>query len=242
MLKKRKPLVRWVIGDVRPCGFSILKKSTDFFVDIYRDRFDYEIHYNGPTTRQKLDKFSFNSEIEIVKQVDSKELNVRPPTNVDYAAAWKLYPARARLYSHEIIIDNDLVLEKPLEEIEEFLASEHRCMITEAYRRNFGRFDRLIPKNLKFNTGFCGLHPGFDLTAKINSLNVGEWMDYFDEQGATSASLFSDGLIVIPLSKISVCVDNWISASHGSHFVGANKGWVSPWEEYLKHKNIKTFL
>ena len=139
--------------------------------------------------------------------------------------------------SHEIIVDNDVIIEKRLDEIDTFLSSDRKLLMCEAYLRQFGRFSNALPVNIKLNTGLYGMPPGFDLASKINSFGIGEWEDYFDEQGATSLALYSDDLIVIPLSKVSVnACPEYIKASHGTHFVGINRGWDGPWNQYLNLK------
>ena len=128
--------------------------------------------------------------------------------------------------SHEIIVDNDVIIEKRLDEIDTSCPLIVSSSCARLISDSSGRFSNALPVNIKLNTGLYGMPPGFDLASRINSFGIGEWEDYFDEQGATSLALYSDDLIVIPLSKVSVnACPEYIKASHGTHFVGINRGW-----------------
>jgi hypothetical protein len=142
--------------------------------------------------------------------------------------AWKLYPPRLNLAVHEIVIDNDVILYEPLEEIETFLSCMDHNMICEGLNRNFGLYDYCHPSGVKYNTGLYGMHPSFDLETIIrryyDSDVIKEWETQFDEQGFLSYCLTLDPFILIGMSQIGICTDVFRRGRCGVHLCGSNCG------------------
>jgi len=225
-----KPLVRWTIGNVHPNGFISLKISIKKFLQIYGNRFDYLICHNSLTPEQINEISQLN--IPLYSQQKS-DLIIQNPTT-----AWKLYPPRLRIQTHEILLDNDLIITKALPAIDRFLNDEI-FLITEAYSRNFGNFDSYVPKNLKLNTGLIGIPPCFNLTQnilkKLSSINYHTWKHYFDEQGLLASIVIQNKYEMIPLDDISVIKKEFRQANYGYHFVGLNQGNNFGWNEWKQN-------
>ncbi len=214
-----KPLMRWTIGECCKEGLEILEYSITKMIELYGDRFDYRLCFNT------IDPISLNPLIPLVQQLPIEGMYA--PSGV----AWKLYPPRLSPNSHEIFIDNDLILLKKLDEIEEFLEAEDKFVFTEALFYNHGRFKC----NLKLNSGLIGIPPKFDFKNALMPFMADQmgWIDKFDEQGMVSTIFSTKKRINIPLSKIAICHEgNFRDGTHGYHFVTANKGFTKAWNHF----------
>jgi hypothetical protein len=228
-----KPLLRWTIGgSISHVGFDILVESVKRLTNLYGDVFDYIICYN-------------NINLDIIKKLGIPLFNQEEfrdslpwcPSGV----AWKLYPPRLRKESHEIFIDNDLVIRYKLWQIDEFLSKDNAVIYTAGLYRSFGRFDKKVARSHKLNSGLFGLPPGFDFYSKLVRLMKAfplqqAWCDKFDEQGMVASILTSNfDRIVIGLGDIAICHNgNCPFSNYGHHFVSANVGNGYAWEKWKK--------
>lgn len=224
-----KPLIRWTIGPVSTSGFEVLEASVSKIKDLYGNLFDYVICYNqiNPTRLKLLG-------VELFEQKENS-LPIKP-----YSVAWKLYPPRLRLDSHEIIIDNDIILFKKLEEIDLFLES-NKALIYEGLNRKFtlGRYK--LPIGVVINSGIYGLPPGFDFEKKVRAKLLGDWEkcrdreSTFDEQGLVASILYYEDHILISQKKVPIfqeCPNK--KAAYGFHFSGVNwKENYKYWQSYV---------
>jgi hypothetical protein len=233
-----KPLMRWTIGPAHDSGFQILRHSVRQAQRLYGDAFRYAICYNGLNQQQLESVQSLGCEC-----VDQKSwahsLDIPPPgPDSKGGPAWKLYPPRLSLDTHEIVIDNDLVLSVRLDVIDQFLKDDSRILLTRAVRggRGYGAFDEYVRRDYTINTGLMAFPPGFDLAATLNLAlelcEVREWRKHFDEQGLIA--MVTQDLNTVVIDGIRVC---WTERSykrspHGMHFVGANKGDDVYWRRY----------
>lgn len=197
----------------------MLECSVKKMIELYRDRFEYRICYN------EIDKNLLRFDVPLVEQLPME--GMYGPSGV----AWKLYPPRLSLNTHEIFIDNDLILTKKLDELEEFLAASDKFIFTEALFYNHGRF----PTNIKLNSGLIGLPPDFDFkTELLQMMQDGKgWTGKFDEQGMVATIFSTKKRIMIPLDKVAIChLGKFHNGTHGYHFVTANVGATEAWKKF----------
>jgi len=196
-----KPVVRWTFG---PCQSKLalycLQKSVFCFQKIYGDSFDYFIFNNSQHTVQ------IENVQTIQQKIYSHSLNFPR-----LGPAWKLFPPRWRYDSHEIFIDNDLILYKAHPVIDEFLAANDMIFCTEGLERRFGIFDPWIAEGIKLNTGLFGLPPCFDLKRQVEEIssfmNLPPFFNIRDEifHGFTKMNLWpvSENLIHLGIDYMS---------------------------------------
>lgn len=226
-----KPLIRWTLGPSSDSGIKCLISSIQKMKSMYHDTFDYVVCHNG-VSKEKLDSLPFVSFVDQEKHTSS--LPIAP-----VGPAWKLYPPRLRPESHEIILDNDLIIYKKPPLFTEFL-ERNQIVATEAFKRSYsGPLEKDIPFGFNLNSGVLCLPPGFDFGDKIkktieqNNIN---WNGHLDEQTLVAHVLNKEKLKIIPLTEISVCLDVFKLGTCGIHFVGLNKGKDQYWKEFHSRK------
>jgi hypothetical protein len=210
------PIIRWVIGPVSEDGFECLKLSVFHFRKLYKDSFRYVVCYNGLSNSQK----KLLPDVELLDQSNfMKSLPVFP-----CGPAWKLYPPRISVETHEIIIDNDIVIYKKPEAIAEFLKEKDMFVVTESLKRSYsGIYQKDIPENFNINSGFVCLPPNFDYRKELLKNKLKKWENHFDEQTLVAKVLSVQKKIkIINLSEIYVCFDRYKEGSCGVHLVGLN--------------------
>lgn len=219
-----KPLLRWHIGNVSKNGFECLKMSIESFLG----RFDADgvICHNNLTDEQ----------IKTLEPLGIRLIDQRPFGDAaevkPRGVAWKLYPARLALNRHELVIDNDLLLNERIESIDHFL--ENDCtLLLEGISRAYGRFERHVPINYKISSGLYGMPPGFNFGKIVDSFLYQDWEENamgihlqnftFDEQGLVALGLLSyPQKVIIPITDINECQYK-LTAAKGHHFVALNK-------------------
>lgn len=223
-----KPLCRWTVGPVHPTGLEILTHSVRRFRKCFGDLFDLVVCYNqiSPTRLAHLG-------VKLYDQSVASDV-----VGSDSAGfAWKLRPPRLRMHRHELILDNDLIVEDG-GVVREFLLG-NRPYATEGTRRLFGRFGGMVPAGVRVNSGFIGLPPGFDFGRALAEKKGPEPLrDWGDEQGLVAATLCSVPHKLIPLSRIYVCDSDYRKTPDGTHFVRANSGRREHWQAYKKSRTL----
>lgn len=231
-----KPLVRWTIGNVRDEGFEMLKESVRLFKKIHNE-FDFVVCYN------EISNESLPKDINLFFQThDCCAIPIKPnSTN-----AWKLFPPRLRFDSHEIFIDNDMIICNKIPQIVEFLKSDKPLCYGRYDERPFpyGSFAKLFKKSsepqFKLNSGIFGLPPNYDfekdLIENIFKLQLNEW-GYFDEQGLVATCLMHKNPILINTEEISNCWKSFKFGRYGFHFCGHNAEELDAWKAY-KRKSV----
>lgn len=229
IFQKEKPLLRWTIGDVSPYGFETLAVSVSKAKSIYGDEFDYIICHNH-LSEQQLSVVSGMGVPMYEQKIECCGLNIDPgKTN-----SWKLFPPRLRMSSHEIFLDNDVILHDRVPEIEDFLR-ERRPIALQGGRKSpaYGRFESMVPKNLTICSAIFGYPPGFDAESKLSSMVKERILpEQFDEQGMVAAVFASSEGMLIPEERISNCWSGYVEGKFGVHFAGVNYGQTKPWRRY----------
>jgi len=213
-----KPIIRWTIGDqCSPLGFTILREAIFNFTKIYKQTFEYYVQYNFN---------SFDSIHKEIKLQDTvKDLNVnlkkqtwtespidinKPQSKVfssvenikDSGSIWKICPPRFNINTHEIVMDNDLVIYKRIPEIDEFLSVNDRLLVLEDPIKYYGVYSGCNSNDsVKLNSGLFGLYPGYKFADNLKYFwsNNGKFskLSYSDEQGLICGVLRKDPYILI---------------------------------------------
>lgn len=167
--------------------------------------------------------------------VDVLEQAPVPGLPEPHGVAWKLYPPRLRPETHEIFIDHDVVLTKRLPQIDLFLSRADAFLYSESPSgaRNYGRFDALVERGFRMNSGLFGVPPGFRFDFSL----VGEWRDYFDEQGFVAASLCrKKNLVKVGLDDLWICDGDEMPRAKGYHFVHDRR--EDMWRRFVRMTTI----
>lgn len=235
----KKPLIRWTIGPAHPLGYECLEKSIQLWKKIFKNKFDIVVCHNQQNSHQLniLKKL----EVDLICQENyACEIKIKPKDSF-----WKLYPPRLRLESHEIFIDNDLLIFKKFNLLEEFLVNEDLIICTEGHKRFYGNFLKLIKTNNNINTGFFGLPPFFDLKNELNKFieNQGntEIKLHDDDQGILMSIFQNYNIKTINTNTISICnpllnFAPYKIGTSGVHFTSLNIGAKDYWNffNYIK--------
>lgn len=234
-----KPLFRWTLGPVKNDGFNCLVESIKLLRNIYPEA-DYAVCYNQ-VADDRL-KILSNLDIELVNQTEFVDAFPIKPSS-GYQVHWKLYPPRMRVNSHEIVLDNDVVIFDRISEINDFLERD-TVLLYQGLHGLYGCFKNLVPKGLIINSGIYGMPPNFNFIEQMKQLNMPNWQwsdDKFEEQGLISAVLSAyHSHLMVPLTTVPIIESHFdmkamiTDRCRGYHFVGVN---------YLtNHANWRTYL
>lgn len=210
-------------------GIECLVHSIEQWVRLFGDVFDRIVCFNGELPDELL-----GLNVEFIDQ--SKHLDSLPCTPCD--TFWKFFPPRIRRESHELILDNDVVIYKS-NLIERFLRSEE-LMVSQSHKHFYGRFHSVLEPGILVNTGFIGLPPGYDLQQKLSMvLKLYPFLyltDHCDDQGAFICACRKQ-LKLVPMEELYVCNPRTDFAAYrlgtcGTHFAGLNLGSSQYWEQY----------
>jgi hypothetical protein len=243
-----KPIVRWTIGGapisdfdrswLQPLtneGLECLKFAVDSFKKIYKDQFDYLVCYNHLQEEQV--EYLNTIGVELYDQSDFIESVSWPRPKA--GTAWKLFAPRFRYNSHEILMDNDIIIHDPISELDNFLSSND-FLISEGLERQFGRYDHWVKAGAKLSTGVLGLPPRFNLTQAISQIlpklpaHYNPWITHFDEQGMLCSIVSHRPYILIPTKKIFVCCYTVKAGECGEHWAGINYGRGKDWRRFYE--------
>lgn len=225
-----KPLFRWTIGNVLSQGLDILCESIERTTRALGiDLWDWAICYNG-LTKEDVDQIVSvidNRPIRLIAQnwmtcpiIDHCQFHTpkRKDGSYEYdgkkcgGTLWKVCPARMRMDAHEIIMDNDIVVLKKFDQIDEWLSQKSKTLILEEPIRFYGKYDGLFPEGEAFlNSGFMGMPPGYDFGKEIDK--------YWKQNGSYENLSQADeqGLLVYTLNQqpnIRVRKDQMIEVLH----------------------------
>lgn len=208
-----KPLFRFTVGSCLQQGLDILAESikrTTKTLGI--DTFDWAICYNG-LNRENLEFLKKTiGDLPIVLYAQNwaecpVDDGCRSPRRADGSfewngnrcggTLWKTCPARMRMETHEIVMDNDIILLKKFPQIEEWLCCTDKALVLEEPIRFYGRYDSLFPADGPFlNSGLMGFPPAYDFGAAIRKT----WVDNGSYTNISQAD--EQGLLVCTLSQL----------------------------------------
>ena len=217
-----KPIVRWTIGDkCSPLGLVILREAVSSFTGMYKKKFDYYVQYNFDSfdqtiKEQKLKDTLKGLDVNFKKQTWSEiPVHVNKPENKtfsrvdnlkDSGSIWKICPPRINIKTHEIIMDNDLVIYKKIPEIDQFLSSNDKLLVLEDPIKYYGVYCNSHDDSKVLNSVLFGLHPDYDFSENLkyfwNENGSFNKLSYADEQGFICAVLRRSENILISKNTI----------------------------------------
>lgn len=179
-----KPLFRFTVGNCLPQGLEILAESINRTTKALGiNNWDWAVCYNGINRDDLsfLTKAIGDKPVQLISQSwatcpvnDNCQTPRRKDGSFEYdgkrcgGTMWKVCPARMRMETHEIVMDNDIVLLKKFPQIDEFLASRDKALILEEPIRFYGRYDCLFgSEEISLNSGLMGFPPGYDYGTEI---------------------------------------------------------------------------
>lgn len=205
-----RPLFRFTVGSCLQQGLDILAESINRTTkSLGFDDWDWAVCHNGLTSENVdfLKKAIGDRKISLISQnwatcpvMDNCQTPRRMDGSFEWngnrcgGTMWKVCPARMRMESHEIVMDNDVVLLKKFPQIDEFLSQTEKALCLEEPIRFYGRYDCLFGADPPYlNSGFMGFPPGYDFGAAIFEtwIKHGRYMNLSqaDEQGLLVHSL-----------------------------------------------------
>lgn len=237
--------IRWTIGDVNPAGFEALRLSIHGAMHLFGAAAEYRVYVN---TISVGDARSRTGQTPLAVQWVQVERRIpivlRPYLGKDMAegVAWKLLPVRAFPDSHELSLDNDVILWRVPPAVEQWLGSRDPAatLVAADISAAFGKFADLCgPEPL--NSGIRGLGPALDFEAALSHvlrIRPTSLEAELDEQGLQIAAIGCCGTpFVIDAADVTICSPfyphNPELGRAGAHFVGLNTR-VLPWRYYGK--------
>lgn len=258
-----KPLFRFTVGPCLKQGLEILAESiarTTQSLGLHN--WDWVICYNG-LNKQDLEYINSaiaGRPIQLFAQNWANcpiNDNCQSPRRRDGSfeangtrcggTLWKVCPARLRMETHEIVMDNDVIVLKQFPQIKEWLDQTEKSLILEEPIRFYGKYDSLFPAGDEgpfLNSGFMGFPPGYDFGSAIAEV----WKQYGSNMNLTQAD--EQGLLTYTLSRLSSIRVNksqvyeflardyngQITGSEQAiHFTQANRlGNHAGWKQYQK--------
>lgn len=244
-----KPLFRITVGSCLQQGLDILVESLDrTIVALGEDRFDWMICYNGLNSDQiQFIKSNIGTRpIQLEAQdwadcciPDTCNSPVRADGSFEWngnscgGTLWKVSPARKRIESHEIVMDNDIVILRNIPAIDKFLEADDKVLILEEPIRFYGRYDKFFGEGPPYlNSGLMGFYPGYDFgkcvrekwEEKTPHYNISQ----ADEQGLLMLTLKDQPSIRVSKDHVKEVLGKDYSVKltgfeHAIHFTQANR-------------------
>lgn len=244
-----KPLFRWTVGSCLQQGLDILAESVNRTTRaLGLDNWDWAICHNG-LNKDNVDFLSRaigDRPIQLISQnwaTCPVPNNCQTPRRKDGSfewngnrcggTMWKVCPARMRMESHEIVMDNDVILLRKFPQIDRFLEETDKALVLEEPIRFYGRYDCMFgPDPPYLNSGFMGFPPGYDYGTEI----FNTWVKHGRYMNLSQAD--EQGLLTLALSRqpnIRIHADQMIEILHrefrveltgrefGIHFTQANR-------------------
>ncbi len=244
-----KPLFRWTVGSCLQQGLDILAESINRTTRALGvDNWDWAVCHNG-LNKENLDFLAQaigDRPIQLVSQnwatcpvPDNCQTPRRRDGSFEWngnrcgGTMWKVCPARMRMESHEIVMDNDVVILRKFPAIDRFLEEKDKALVLEEPIRFYGRYDCMFGADPPYlNSGFMGFPPGYDYGTQIFETWVkhGRYMNLSqaDEQGLLTLTLsrhpnvriHADQMIEILHREFKV---ELTGREYGIHFTQANR-------------------
>lgn len=224
-----KPLIRYTLGKVSNTGWHVLSESLRMIRKVYPE-FDVVVCYNNlsPVEINRLSGMNdwLIDQSNVANEFNFKDDDLGRVRNF----CWKLVPARIRIESHELWIDNDIVVRGRIEGVDNWLNS-NTSMISKGFNKDYGRFSEhpdVVDKQACC-AGFFGLPPNFDFLKEIKRLCGDVELEGFDEQGLVSLIVTSiDGFIILKQREMVLLSETWkprpnFWMPNGLHFARSNR-------------------
>lgn len=194
-----KPIFRWTIGGATKNGYECLEYSINAVLKLYGDTFDYYVLYNNSNVQMLREMVGHRPITFIAQSWDDCPIPIDEAANKG-TSIWKFCPGRLNINCHEIISDNDVIMVKKVKQIDEFLSRTDSLILVEDPIKYQGKFRHLF-NNEKYNAGFVGLPPGYDLANEMKMIweqnGSPEVVGQSDEQGLTTAAMKKSKFISI---------------------------------------------
>jgi len=236
-----RPLVRWTVGPVSRDGFNVLRESIRLFCRLYEDA-DKVVCFNN------LDKAILRSKL---RNLPVRLFEVRhDPSEIEYKPRneiWKLYPPRMEINTHELVLDNDLIIMDKMGDIDDFFNGDHTILL-QGRNRYYGQYNHMVKEGYKINGGLFGMPPEFDFSESIRNICKDDkerrWQNRSDDQGIIATALLSyKNFHVVPNAVLVNYDDNFDTKDpsgvvtdeiKGVHFIGVNRHRHPGWEYYQR--------
>ena len=205
-----KPLFRFTVGNCLQQGLDILAESINRTTKALGfENWDWAVCHNGLNAEnlEFIQGVIGDREISLISQnwatcpvMDHCQTPRRKDGTFEWngnrcgGTMWKVCPARMRMETHEIVMDNDVILLQKFHQIDEFLSQKDKALCLEEPIRFYGRYDCLCGVEPPYlNSGFMGFPPGYDFGSAIFETWVkhGRYMNLSqaDEQGLLTYTL-----------------------------------------------------
>jgi len=226
-----KPLIRYTIGRVGEAGWVILSESLRQIRKVYPE-FDVVVCHNKLTSLEAERLQTMDVDLlrqdDLPQPFDFKDDDSERIRNF----CWKLIPPRIRQDSHELWVDNDIIIRDRIQKIDDWLSGS-TAIISTGFNHDYGKFTEFLIDKEPYCAGFFGLPPHFNFGEEIMRLYNGfrkkKKFKGYDEQGLVSlvVSSFAD-YIVLPQSDLPLiaekCRMREIRRLPGAiHFARANR-------------------
>lgn len=244
-----KPLFRWTVGSCLQQGLDILAESIERTTRaLGLNEWDWAICYNGLNQEnvQFLSQVVGRRPIALIPQnwatcpvMDNCQSPRRRDGSFEWngtrcgGTMWKVCPARLRMETHEIVMDNDIVLLRKFPQIDQWLAQTDKALILEEPIRFYGKYNDLFSEGPPYlNSGFMGFPPNYDFGTAIfeNWVKNGRHMNLSqaDEQGLLTYTLNQLQSVRIHANQMIEILGKDYNAKvtgqeYGIHFTQANR-------------------
>ena len=224
-----RKIIRWTLGDVHEDGLECLRVSIRFAKRIYPECERFVLH--NTISHGRLRGIDAN----LVEQRHNEEVEYQP-----WREMWKLYPPRLDTGSHELVLDNDVIIWRRVPQLDEFWSGDHSVLLA-GKARKYGKYDGLVPAGYVINSGFYGMPPGFDFASGIRDAVKRDvsrkWEMWCDDQGIVACCLTKENHVVVgPNTILNYFPEDRFELSYGLcgvHFQGMNRGLRGNWRKLL---------
>ena len=192
-----KPLFRWTAGKSKHYNV-ILIESIKTFSKLYGDIADGVVVFNSDFPCKNFKCFENYLNKYNIKCIfaDEKSLSFAPKNY-----AWKFYPPRLRIHTHEIFLDSDFILLSKGNHILEFLSGSYAFANTTRLPKFGDYFDKIKGhkslRGMGINGGIFGFPPNYDIKNIIENNHFG-WDNHLNQQGLTAFLVLNIDHKIIP--------------------------------------------
>jgi hypothetical protein len=227
------------VGDASEAGFEALRLSIWSVWNLFGSDAQYTVCVNSVPLRTAMERTGeLPPDIAWLPADEMVPSWLYQYTSSEMAegVAWKLAPVRVFPHSHELSLDNDVILWNLPPAIEAWLhcPDPGACLMAADLRSALGQFSGMC-NHQALNSGIRGLPPGFDMESKLRetlSKTGITLQSELDEQGLQAAVLLHSRLFVVSTADVSICSPFPDHQHHlgrcGAHFVGLNAKRL-PW-------------